>query len=186
MTRYTLIITTLILSIVVLGSCSVVRFAKIYGSAGSPDSDGRLRGQMYTSDDTRYRIGKLSGEWKIIDSGSGDIFYWNNDGNATITVDSVCDENKLKYNLNALSDSLVIGIKDKEMIKRDGILLDGADALYTQYEGIYESVRIGIATIVVKKQKCIYDFSYSALAPKFNTYLEDYLAFASEFRVIDQ
>lgn len=186
MTRYTFIFITLFIFVVLLGSCSVVRFAKIYSKTGSSGSDGRLKGQVYSSDDTRYRIGRLSGQWQVIDSGSGDIFFWNNEAMATITIDSVCDKNKLKYNLKALSDSLVVGIKDKEMVKRDDIMVDGSEALYTQYEGIYESERIGIATIVVKKQECIYDFSYSALAPKFNKYLEDYLSFASDFRVIDQ
>lgn len=186
MIRYSLITVTMFLAITVLASCSVVKFAKLYADADRSGSEGTLSGDTFSSEETSYRVGVLSDNWEQVDSGSGDIFFWNDASNATITVNSVCEENKLKYNLNALSNSLVTGIRDKEMIKRDKITVDGSDALYTEYEGIYESTRIGVATIVLKKGKCIYDFSYSSTARNFNKALEEYLVFASQFEVVNQ
>ncbi len=174
-----------IIFVFLLSSCSVVRFAKIYTSSDDR-KEGRLRGNIYKAEKTSYRIGELSGGWESVDSDRGDIFFWNSTVKATITVNSVCDEDKVKYNLKALSDSLVTGIKDKNIIKSDEVKIDGSDALYTEYQGIYDGHNIGIATIVLKKQKCVYDFSYSAGAEKFNTLLEEYLEFASDFKVLDQ
>lgn len=175
----------LILFVFVFSSCSVVRFAKLYGDSDT-GKEGKLSGNIYRTEKTTYRIGKLSDGWELVESDRGDIFFWNNSKKATITVNSVCDENKIKYNLKALSDSLVTGIKDKKMINSDKVSIAGTDALYTEYQGIYNGYDIGIATIVLKKQKCVYDFSYSAGAKNFNNLLEEYLEFTSDFEVLDR
>lgn len=186
MYKYLINLVPLVISILLLGSCSVVRFAKIYSSDDLSGGKGELRGSVYTSGDTSYRIGILSDDWQRVSTDRGDIFFWNSAKKASITVNSVCDSNKLKYNLNALSESLVTGIRDKEMIKRDEIEIDGTDALYSEYEGIYDDRHIGIATIVLKKDKCVYDLSYSTLADSFNSHLEEYLEFSADFEVKGQ
>ena len=165
-------------------SCSVVKFAKIYSSADNVESSGVLHHNVYKTDKTTYRIGSLGPGWKRIKSDRGDLFFWNKSKQSTITVDSICDKVKIKYDLTALSDSLITGIKDKKLLKRDNITLSGIDALYSQYEGIFEDENIGISTIVLKKGICIYDLSYSSLAKEFNNNLDEFLDFSADFEVV--
>lgn len=184
MNKNNLYVIALLLILVFTGSCSLVKFANIYRESDE-NKKGVLRGNTFSSGSTTYKIGLLSDGWERIDTHRGDIFFWSGDKEASITVNSVCDEDKVKYNLNALSDSLVTGIKDKEMIRQDNILIDGIDAQYREYEGMYEKTRVGIATTVLKTEKCVYDMSYSARAADFNRFLHEYLEFISGFEVVE-
>ena len=100
----------LLVFIVCLNSCSVTRFVGYYASAGSDDS-GELKGQVFQTDDTSYRIGTLPNSWKRNNIEGGDLAYNNTQFDATMTVNSTCNEKKKNYSLKALSESLLIGIK---------------------------------------------------------------------------
>jgi|GEM_PF-645189 len=184
MYKYLLNIATVPILILLCSSCSVVKFAKIYSSADTVESRGELKRNIYRTDRTTYKIGSLAPGWKRIKSERGDLFFWNKHKDSTITVDSICDEIKTKYDLKALSDSLITGIKDKKLLKRDNITISSVDALYSQYEGIFEDESIGISTIVLKKGKCIYDLSYSSIANEFNKNLDEFLDFSADFEVV--
>lgn len=184
MRRHLQFFTPLILIVIIATSCSAFRFAGIYRAEGRT-VDGELSGSVFTAENTTYAIGSLSGDWERVRSERGDLMFWNRKSNAVITVDSVCDENKLKYNLRALSESLVTGIKDKELLLRDNVEIDGMEALYSQYEAMADGMRIGVSTVVLKSGECIYDMSYSSMIGNFNHNLQEFLEFASDFRVIN-
>jgi len=114
----------LLVFIVCLNSCSVTRFVGYYASAGSDDS-GELKGQVFQTDDTSYRIGTLPNSWKRNNIEGGDLAYNNTQFDATMTVNSTCNEKKKNYSLKALSESLLIGIQGKEALEREEIIVNG-------------------------------------------------------------
>ncbi len=174
---------SLFIFIVCLNSCSVTRFIGYYASAGSDDS-GDLKGQVFQTDDTSYRIGTLPPSWKINKVEGGDLAYTNTQFDATMTVNSTCNEKKKNYSLKALSESLLIGIKGKEALAREEIIVDGHKALKTIYIGSLNNVPIKIATVVLKKGICIYDFTYASSPEHFEIGIVDFDGFVSQFKAL--
>jgi hypothetical protein len=173
----------LLSAVLLLESCSIGKFIGYYASSGS-DDNGKLKGQVYTSDNTSYRIGALPEEWKRIGIQGGDIAFSDVAGDSTITVNSTCDERKMKYSLKALSESLIVGIKDKKAQSRQKTEIDGQDALSTIYTGMLDNVPVKIETRVFKKNNCVYDFTYATSLDRFDTGAAVFDEFISQFRVL--
>jgi hypothetical protein len=173
----------LLVFIVCLNSCSVTKFVGYYASAGSDDS-GELKGQVFQTDDTSYRIGTLPNSWKRNNIEGGDLAYNNTQFDATMTVNSTCNEKKKNYSLKALSESLLIGIQGKEALEREEIIVNGQKALKTTYIGRLDNVPIKIATVVLKKGICIYDFTYASSPEHFEIGIVDFNNFVSQFKAL--
>lgn len=171
------------LSIFFLTSCSLARFVGYYASADN-DNSGRLNGFVYTSQDTSYRIGVLPGDWKRLKIKGGDLAFRNTAGDSTITVNSTCDPKKKNYSLKALSESLIIGIRDKKAQRREETLVDGQQALRTLYTGVLNDVPVNIETVVFRKGECIYDFTYASSPDSFERDVAVFSEFISQFRVL--
>lgn len=168
---------------IVLSSCGVTKFVGYYASAGDEDQ-GELNGQVFQSDDTSYRVGTLPTSWVRQDIDGGDLAFRNTQFDGTMTVDSTCNEKKKNYSLKALSESLLIGIKGKEALGREEITVDGQPALKTIYIGSLDNVPIKIATVVVRKNICIYDFTYASSSEHFDIGIVDFNNFVSQFKAL--
>lgn len=171
----------LIFFVALFSSCSIVKFARFYASADTPK--GKLTGRVYESKFTSYEIGKLSDNWREIKIEGGDIAFWIGNVGATITVNSTCNQ-KGKYSLKALSEPLVIGIADKQMVERNELSIDGEKALETIYVGKLDNVSIKLSAVVLKKGSCVYDFTYASSPDNFDRGLGDFKKFVSQFKVL--
>ncbi len=174
---------TLLIFITVLSSCGVTKFVGYYASAGDEDQ-GELNGQVFQTDDTSYTIGALPSSWVIQDIDGGDLAFRNTQFDGTMTVDSTCNEKKKNYSLKALSESLLIGIHGKEALGREEITVDGQPALKTIYIGSLDNVPIKIATVVLRKNICIYDFTYASSPEHFDIGIVDFNNFLSQFKAL--
>jgi len=168
--------------IFLFNSCSIAKFAKYY--AGADSSSGSLNGLYYEKEDTAYIIGSLPDTWKRIEIKGGDLAYWNPQDESTITVNSTCDKNKIKYNLKALSNTLVIGIDDKKLIESSEPNVSGVISLKRIYEGKLSGVPIKISTVVLKKGDCIYDIAYSSARDNFDSWFGEFNEFVSQFKIM--
>jgi hypothetical protein len=174
----------LITFILLLNSCSIVKFAKYYAGAEPNSSSGTLHGLYYEKEDTAYIIGSLPGTWKTIEIKGGDLAFLNPQDNSTITVNSTCDKNKTKYSLKALSNTLLIGIDDKKLIESSERNVSGQISLQRVSEGNVSGVPIKISTVVLKKGECIYDMSYSSARDNFDKWFGEFNKFVSRFKIL--
>ncbi len=177
------VVLILMLVSTLLFSCGATRFLGYYLS-DDDSNNGRLSGEIYTAEDTIYKIGKLPSNWKRLKIDGGDLAFTDQGNDATITVDSTCDERKTRYSLRALSESLLIGIKHKEVLGREEIEVDGNPALESLYTGTLYDVPLTIATVVFIDGVCVYDFTYSSTPSYFKQGFVVFENFVSEFKVI--
>ncbi len=174
---------TLIALILVLSSCGVTKFVGYYASAGD-DDQGELNGQIFQTEDTSFRIGALPASWVRQNIEGGDLAFKNTQFDGTMTLDSTCNEKKKNYSMKALSESLLIGIKDKEALSREEITVSGVPALRTIYTGSLNNVQLKIATVVLRKDICIYDFTYASSPEHFDIGIVDFDNFVSQFKAL--
>ena len=173
----------LISAALLLGSCSIGKFVGYYASAGKKD-EGKLNGQIFTSDSTSYMIGTLPEGWKRIGIEGGDLAFSNSLEDSTITVNSTCDERKTRYSLKALSESLITGLKNKKAESRQDSQIDGHPALITIYTGSLNNNPVMIETRVFKKNDCVYDFTYGSSPSNFDSGAPEFDEFISQFKVL--
>lgn len=166
-----------------LNACGVVKILKYY-SAPDPKK-GALSGGVFVSEDTSYEIGELPPPWKRITVDGGDLAFYNETADSTIAVNSNCGDSA-QYSLTALSDALFIGIKDKKLIASGNVVVDGEQALLRAYGGIMEGVEFNISAVVLKKDICVYDFTYAASPANFDAGVEVFDAFIQQFRVMER
>lgn len=176
-------IPALVLCIVFLTSCSVTKFIGYYASSGKKN-EGTLNGLVFTSENTSYQIGALPSDWSRIKIEGGDLAFNSVQSDSTITVNSTCDERKTRYSLKALSESLIIGLKDKKAESREKTAIDGQEALKTIYTGTLGEKPVKIDARVFKKGICVYDFTYASSPDNFDSGDAVFDAFISQFRVL--
>ena len=176
------LISLLVFFTVFFNSCSVIKFARYYASADN-SSSGKLSGQVYESKDTIYEIGKLSDKWKRIDVKGGDLAFWDEAIQAAITVNSTCNI-KANYSLKALSNSLLIGIRDKQMVEEKEITISSEKALESIYLAKMDNDSVKLCAVVMRNDTCIYDFTYTSSPDKFDSGFSEFKDFLSQFRVI--
>jgi hypothetical protein len=90
----------------------------------------------------------------------------------------------MKYSLKALSESLIVGVKDKKAESRQETQIDGQPALMTVYTGSLNNTPVKIETRVFKKNNCVYDFTYASSPARFDSGAQVFSEFISQFRVL--
>ena len=167
--------------ILLAGSCSATRFLLTY-AAGDGDKPGKIKDWVYTAERNSYRLASLSEDWQMVAIEGGDVAYYNPSDDLMLTVNSVCSERD--YNLQTLSDSLVVGMGKKRMRLRENVKVGGGVGLYTEYEVAVGDKRFFLATVVHKSLRCDYDFSYSAPPDSFGANQGKFIDFVSGFEEI--
>ncbi|MDE0159643.1 MAG: hypothetical protein OXI02_04260 [Candidatus Dadabacteria bacterium] len=167
--------------IFLMSSCSATKFLVNYAS-GDDRKSGKMKDWVYTTELNSYRVAPLSQNWERVSIEGGDIAFYNPASDLVLTVSSLCADRD--YDLQTLSDSLVVGLSKKRIKLRKDIEVDGAEGLYTEYEASLDDESFMLATVVHKSGKCDYDFSYSAGQADFKANLGKFIDFVSGFEEI--
>lgn len=112
------------------------------------------------------------------------MFFANSDNTAAINVNSTCKAVRVDSSLVSLSQSLLIGIKGKKLIRRETIRIDNEESLLSVYNAQLDENKIMIATAIFIKDGCIYDLSYSNISDNFDLYFDDFMEFLKQFDVL--
>ncbi len=172
----------LIFSLIAFSSCSVVKFTKIYSS--SDREKGRFRNNVYKKSSTSYKIGELNDNWIKVSIDKGDLFFASRDNDAALKVNSTCSSTRISESLDSLSQSLLIGLKDKTLLARRSIRIDNEEGLFLIHSARLDGMELKIATAVFVKGKCVYDVTYSNIGDSFDLYFKDFMELVGKFSVI--
>lgn len=164
--------------IFLMSSCSATKFLMSYAS-GDERKPGKMKDWVYTAELNSYRVAPLSEGWERVPIEGGDIAFYNPASDLVLTVSSLCANRD--YDLQTLSDSLVVGLGKKRVKLRKDIGVGSAVGLYTEYEVSLDDENFALATVVHKSPKCYYDFSYSANPADFKANLGEFVDFVSGF-----
>lgn len=110
-----------------------------------------------------------------------DLAYENPQTGAIISLNSICRK-YTSSTLEALTNNLVRGIEDRQILARMEKNIDGAEALDTSFEGLVDNVRLRLRTVVIKKNSCTYDFIFVALPKKEEESKKNFEDFLASFR----
>ena len=163
-------------------SCSGAKFIKAYSSL---DTKKTFTDQIFIKRDITYKVGDLGQGWELIDLDYGDLAFYSPSLGSTININSTCSNARKHYDLTILSDSLLTGFKNKQLLLRSVVSVNNDDALESKYYGEYKNAEVVMSIVVYQKEFCVYDFSYVSSKPNFDEGYKEYIDFIADFRLIE-
>ena len=109
--------------------------------------------------DVRYYVGDIPSGWRLKSFKNNDIAYVSEDSTHIITVNATC-EGYEDAPVEVLARHLVIGFSERKLLHQEQRMLDGREALVSQYLLKMDGVPVELMLVVMKKDKCVYDFWY--------------------------
>jgi hypothetical protein len=134
---------------------------------------GELRNGVFTKSSVRYRIGDLPAGWKWVSLRDNDNAWVLNGTEQSIAVNSTCEDYQ-DAPLPVLTQHLLMGFTDRQLIRQETAMLDGREALRSHYRAKLDGVPVELLLVVVKKNGCIYDFTYLSPVGRFEEKLPDF------------
>ena len=82
-----------------------------------------------------------------------------------------------------MTQHLLMGFTDRHLIKQEAEMLDGREALRSHYTARIDGVPVELLLVVMKKNGCIYDFTYVSPVGRFEEKLPDFERLLEGFKV---
>lgn len=113
--------------------------------------------------DVKYRVGPLSNEvWERRGFADNDLaFVERGDTGRIIATNSTCRDHD-DPPLQVLTKHLLMGFTERQDLGQRTFTLDGREALRSRYVAKLDGVPVSLELVVVKKDNCVFDFSYVA------------------------
>lgn len=129
-----------------------------------------------------YRIAVPAG-WAPALDGRADLELRRPDEEAGMLVNAACDAGALRRGADVLVRYPLFGLRDRAILEKGAVSLDGRPAAHTVVEGRMrgEDERVKVELYVVKGERCVYDFLYVAPPATFDTRRPDFQRFVETF-----
>ena len=101
--------------------------------------------------------------WTPISSEGNDLAWVNSKTGHVLAMNSTCVDHA-DPGLDVLTTHLLFGFTEKELKKRETKMVDGREALLSNYAAKLDGVPMEIDLAVLKKNDCVHDFMYVAPA----------------------
>ncbi|RKH66035.1 hypothetical protein [Corallococcus aberystwythensis] len=113
--------------------------------------------------DVKYRVGPLSNSvWERRGFDDNDLaFVERGDTGRVIATNSTCKDHD-DPSLQVLTKHLLMGFTERQDLGQRSFTLDGREALRSRYVAKLDGVPISLELVVLKKDNCVFDFSYVA------------------------
>lgn len=128
---------------------------------------GGFRDGVFVKDGVRYEVRQPSDQWRQVSLAGNDLAFVSNDSGHSIAVNSTCED----YGdppLSVLVRHLLIGFTDRVQVSQVPGTLDGRESLTAHYTAKLDGVPVELLMVVMKKDGCVFDFTYVAPAGRFD------------------
>ena len=128
-----------------------------------------------------YRVSLPAQGWAIKPGGSAELELQRGDPAGGMLADATCDDPAAGRPLSVLARHLTFGLKDRVLEDGGPLTVDGRPAQRAVVRGSLDGRPVGVEAVVVKGERCVYDFLYVAPAASFETGRGDFRAFVESF-----
>src|SRR3954469_947064 len=140
---------------------------------------------VFAKDGVRYRVGELSRSWRPLEVESNDLAYISKDSPHSLAVNSTCAPDG-DASLEVLTAHLLMGFTRREPVseaKHES--MDGRDSLRSHYKAELDGVPVEMMLVVLKKDGCVYDFTYLSPPGRFDEKRQSFERVLAEFHAED-
>ena len=140
----------------------------------------RFEGQVFSKPGVRYHVGALPATWARVKFSGNDLAWYTEDTGHAVSVNSTCREHD-DAPLDVLTRHLLEGFTERQALAQRTEVIDEREALRSHYQAKLDGVPVELLLLVLKKDRCVYDFTYVAPLGHFPDRLGDWEALVDGF-----
>lgn len=139
--------------------------------------------------DKGYRVTLPAEGWQVEREPRADLALKRGDAESPppasggMLVNASCDARSVGRPLRLLSRYLVFGLVHRSVVEEAPVQVGGREGLRQVVRGQREGIDVEVEAVVVKDERCVYDFLYVAPAPAFAGGQPAFRAFVESFAV---
>jgi hypothetical protein len=130
--------------------------------------------------DVTYEVGELPPHWRLVRLEDNDLAYLDEASGHSLAVNATCEGHE-DPPLSVLTQHLLIGFTERQETERRLFMLDGREALETRHFAKLDGVPVDLLFVVMKKDGCVYDFTYVSPPGRFDQYVADFRGLVQGF-----
>jgi hypothetical protein len=143
-------------------------------------SAGRIDNGVFYSP-KGYQVSLPRQGWAVRHGGAAELELQRRDPAGGMLADATCEDNTAGRPLPVLARHLTFGLKDRVLEDGGTLTLAGRPAQRAVVRGSLDGTPVGVEAVVVKGDRCVYDFLYVAPAAAFEAGRGDFRAFVESF-----
>jgi hypothetical protein len=128
-----------------------------------------------------YQVNLPQQGWRVKPGGGAELELQRQDPAGGMLADATCDDKTAGRPLTVLTRHLTFGLKDRVLEDGGPLTLAGHPAQRAVVRGSLDGAQVGVEAVVIKGERCVYDFLYVAPAAAFETGRGDFQAFVESF-----
>jgi len=128
-----------------------------------------------------YQLSLPGNGWAVLSGGDAELELQRKNPDGGMLADATCEAKTVTRPLNVLTRHLTFGLQDRVLTDRGPLTVDGRPAQRVLVHGNMDGQPVGVEAVVVKGERCIYDFLYVAPAASFEAGRGDFQAFVQSF-----
>jgi hypothetical protein len=109
--------------------------------------------------DLEYRFAPLGPGWKYLSLSENDAAFYSPGTGHSIAVNATCRGHE-DAPLEVLTQHLLMGFTDRVKVEQDKEPMAQREALRSHYMAKLDGVPVELLLVVLKKDNCVYDFTY--------------------------
>lgn len=128
-----------------------------------------------------YRVTVPGDGWEVEPGGEADLRLRRARPPGGMLADATCKGNPPRRPLPLLARYLVFGLEDREVLENGSMLIAGHPAIHRVLRGRLDGSLVVVEAMVLKDERCVYDFLYVAPVDDFETGRGDFRTFVESF-----
>ena len=129
-----------------------------------------------------YQVSLPRQGWRVQSGGAAELELQRKDPAGGMLADATCDDKTAARPLTVLSRHLTFGLTERVVEDGGTFTLAGRPAQRAVVRGRIDGAQVGVEAVVIKGDRCVYDFLYVAPAAAFETGRGDFRAFVESFK----
>ncbi|OGK82990.1 MAG: hypothetical protein A2X52_20190 [Candidatus Rokubacteria bacterium GWC2_70_16] len=131
-----------------------------------------------------YEVKLPAGAWLVAPGGKADLEL-RREGAAPggMLADATCEGRPPRRPLGVLARHLLFGLADRSEAESHETVVQGRPAVRSLVRGRLDGALVAVEAVVVKDERCVYDFLYVAPAAHFEAGRGDFRSFVESFAV---
>jgi hypothetical protein len=142
----------------------------------------RFENQVLSKPGVRYRVGEVSPTWERVKVSSNDLAWFVEDTGHALQVNSTCKGHE-DAPLDVLTRHLLLGFTERHEVEAEKVVVDEREALRSHYLAKLDGVPVELLFVVLKKDTCVFDFTYVAPLGRFGERLMDFESLVHGFHL---
>ncbi len=130
--------------------------------------------------DEGYRVGAMPAPWRQLKVEDNDLAYFIDATGHTLALNATCEAHE-DPPLEVLTRHLLMGFTEQQLRAQERLPVDGREALRSRYGAKLDGVPVELELLVLKKDGCVYDFSYIAPPALFERHAADFERLVASF-----